>query len=95
MISDPVTIYYNNMLNVPHDYNISMSVDFVDSGSLELITQPLGAHIWIDGADSGRQTPFNFTGMKVGTHTVSLVMDGYLTENVSATVAPENTVAYN
>lgn len=91
-VSDPpFTIYYNNMLNVPHDYTVPMSVEFVDSGSLELITNPPGAHIWIDGADSGRVTPFNFTGIKVGYHACSLLMDGYMPENVTVNVPSENT----
>jgi hypothetical protein len=90
-VSDSFTVYYNNMLNVPHDYAVSMSVEFVDSGSLELVTDPPGAHIWVDGVDSGRVTPFNITGMKVGDHVCSLLMDGYLPENISVNVPSEGT----
>jgi hypothetical protein len=88
-VSNPFTVYYNNMLNVTHDYNIPLSVEFVDSGSLEIITDPPGAHIWVDGADTGRVTPFNFTGIKVGYHSCSLIMDGYLPENVSVSIPAE------
>ncbi|AFC99761.1 PEGA domain protein [Methanocella conradii HZ254] len=90
-LSNPFTVYYNNMLNVTHDYNVPLSVEFVDSGSLELITDPPGAHIWIDGMDTGRVTPFNFTGIKVGYHSCSLIMDGYLPENLSIRVPAEGT----
>jgi|GEM_PF-5754288 len=94
-VSNPITIYYNNMLNVSHDYSVPMAVDFVDSGSLEIITNPYGAEIWVDGADSGRQSPFNFTGLKAGEHTISLLMDGYLPENLTARVSSENTTMVN
>ncbi|HTX43890.1 MAG TPA: PEGA domain-containing protein [Methanocella sp.] len=90
-VSDAFTIYYNNMLNVPHDHAVPMAVEFVDSGSLQIITDPPGAHIWVDGADSGRVTPFNFTGLKVGSHACSLLLDGYLPENVSVNVPSEGT----
>lgn len=88
-VSSPFIVYYNNMLNVPHDYSVPMAVDFVDSGSLEIVTDPPGARIWIDGADSGRVTPFNLTGMKVGDHACSLLMDGYLPENLTVNVPVE------
>jgi hypothetical protein len=91
-VSDPFTVYYNNMLNVSHDYHVSLSVDFVDSGSMEFISDPPGAHIWIDGADTGRITPFNVTGVKAGEHSCSLIMDGYLPENVTVTVPSEGTI---
>jgi hypothetical protein len=91
-VSDPFTVYYNNMLNVSHDYRVSLSVDFVDSGSMEFISDPPGAHIWIDGADTGRITPFNVTGVKAGEHSCSLIMDGYLPENVTVTVPSEGTI---
>ncbi len=90
-VSDAFTIYYNNMLNVAHDYSVSLSVEFVDSGSLEIVSDPPGAHIWLDGVDSGRVTPFNITGMKVGGHTCSLLMDGYMAENLSVNVPSEGT----
>ncbi len=92
-VSEPFVVYYNNMLKVPHDYYVSMAVDFIDSGSLQIVTDPPGARIWIDGADSGRVTPFNFTGMKVGNHVCSLLMDEYLPENVSVYVPPEGTAS--
>ncbi len=92
-MSDPFVIYYNNMLNVPHDYSVAMAVDFIDSGSLQIVTDPPGARIWIDGADSGRVTPYNFTGMKVGNHACSLLMDGYMPENVSVDVPSEGTAS--
>ena len=95
-VSDPpITIYNNNMLNVPHEFKVPMSVGFVDSGSIQFITTPPGAEIWINGADSGIQTPFNFTGMKTGNYTSSLQMDGYLPVNMTLSVTSENTTSIN
>jgi hypothetical protein len=90
-VSDPFTVYYNNMQNVPHDYSVAMSVEFVDSGSLEIVTDPPGARIWVEGVDSGVVTPYNFTGVKVGYHSCSLLLDGYLAENLSVNVPSEGT----
>ncbi|HTY91249.1 MAG TPA: carboxypeptidase regulatory-like domain-containing protein [Methanocella sp.] len=90
-VSDPFTIYYANMLNVSHDYNVPISVDFTDSGSIEAVTDPAGASIWLDGADTGRTTPFNITGVRAGEHTCSLLMDGYLPENLTFNVPSEGT----
>jgi hypothetical protein len=91
----PIAIYNNNMLNVPHVYNVNMAVNFVDSGSIQIITTPPGAEIWINSADSGVQTPFNFTGMKTGIYACSLQKDGYLPANMTVTVTSENTTNIN
>jgi hypothetical protein len=91
----PITIYNNNMLNVTHTLNVPMSVPFVDSGNLQFITSPEGAEVWINGEDSGEQTPFNFTGLKTGNYTCSLQLDGYLPINMTVGVSSENTTIIN
>ena len=89
--SDTFSIYYPNMLNVTHDYTVPMNVDFVDSSALQIQTNPEGAKIFIDGNDMGKVTPYNFTGIKSGVHTVSLQMSGYHDENFTVNIVSENT----
>jgi hypothetical protein len=90
-VSNSFTVNYQNMLNVSHDYNVPVTVDFVDSGSIEFMTDPAGAHILLDGADTGRITPFNITGVRAGEHSCSLLMDDYLPEYVTVTVPSDGT----
>ncbi len=89
--SDTFFIYYPNMLNVTHDHTVSMNVDFVDSSALQIQSDPEGAKIFIDDNDMGKVTPYNFTGVKSGLHTVSLQMSGYHNENFSVNIVAENT----
>lgn len=94
-VSDPFTIYYANTLNVSHDYNVPVTVEFTDSGSIEVVTDPAVASIWLDGADTGRTTPFNITGVRAGSHSCSLLKDGYLPENLTFNVPSEGTYRVN
>lgn len=94
-VSDPFTVYYANTLNVSHDYGVSISVDFTDSGSIEVVTDPPGARIWLDGADTGRTSPFNITNVRAGEHAYSLQLDGYLPENQTISVPAEGTYRLN
>jgi 5-hydroxyisourate hydrolase-like protein (transthyretin family) len=89
--SDTFSIYYPNMLNVTHDYTVSMNVDFVDSSAFQIQSNPEGAKIFIDGNDMGKVTPYNFTGIKSGVHSVSLQMSGYHDENFTVNIMAENT----
>jgi hypothetical protein len=49
------------------------------TGSITVISTPDTAEIFIDGVDTGKQTPFTFTDQPVGRHEVYLVLDGYET----------------
>lgn len=89
-VSDAFTVYNHNMLGVSHDITVPVTVDFIDSGSLTIITNPPGAHVWIDGYDTGKQTPYNFTGIKSGAHELGILLDGYLPENLTVAVDPQN-----
>lgn len=89
--SNVFTIYYANTVNVNHDYHISINVDFIDTSALLIQSSPSGAGIWIDGGDTGRVTPYNFTGIRSGPHAVSLQMVGYYNENFTVNVIAENT----
>jgi hypothetical protein len=89
--SDVFKVYYPNTLNVSHDYDKSINVDFVDTSALLLESTPSGAEIWLDGSDTGKVTPYNFTGIKSGAHAVSLQLAGYHEENFTANVIAENT----
>jgi hypothetical protein len=68
-----------------------MNVDFVDSSALQIQSNPEGAKIFIDGSDMGKVTPYNFTGIKSGVHSVSLQLGGYKDENFTVNVVSENT----
>ena len=68
-----------------------MNVDFVDSSALQIQSNPEGAKIVIDGNDMGKVTPYNFTGIKSGVHSVSLQMSGYHDDNFTVNIVSENT----
>ncbi len=55
------------------------------TGTLSIISQPLGAAISIDGKDYGT-TPKNITDMLIGSHQVKLSKAGYNDELLTATV---------
>ena len=88
--SDAFTIYYPNTVNVTHDFPMSLTVDFVDTSSLQLLSNPEGAQIFIDGNNTGMVTPYNFTGIQAGSHDVSLQLSSYSPENFTVQIMPEN-----
>jgi serine/threonine protein kinase len=47
-------------------------------------SDPAGAEVWMDGKDTGKVTPAQFTLDKAGTHSFSFKKQGYLEEIVSA-----------
>jgi eukaryotic-like serine/threonine-protein kinase len=56
------------------------------TGTLSVNSDPPGAEIWMDGKDTGKITPAQFTLDKAGTHTFAFKKGGYLDENSSANV---------
>jgi len=58
------------------------------SASISVASQPIGASIFLDGKDTGRSTPAQFSLDKPGSHTVLLRKNGYLEETVTASLQP-------
>ena len=47
------------------------------TGSIDVQSSPSGARIYLDGADTGFNTPKTLSGITVGTHTVRCTLSGY------------------
>jgi serine/threonine protein kinase len=56
--------------------------------TISLASQPIGATVFLDGKDTGRLTPAQFSVDKPGSHTVLLKKSGYLEETVTASLQP-------
>jgi eukaryotic-like serine/threonine-protein kinase len=54
------------------------------TGTLSVNSDPPGAEIWMDGKDTGKTTPAQFTLDKAGTHSFAFKKGGYLDESSSA-----------
>ncbi len=65
-----------------------------EMGSLTVISTPSEARIYLDGADTGKATPYTFTGISPGVHNVSVKLSGYTTpepQTVTVTAGGEAT----
>ena len=49
------------------------------TGSISVTSIPVGAQIFLDGADTTRLTPYTLTGIPVGNHNVVVTFSGYVT----------------
>lgn len=59
--------------------NLSVALELNPLGaSLSVISNPAGAVILLDGKDTGKLTPSQFTISKAGAHTITLQRSGYL-----------------
>jgi eukaryotic-like serine/threonine-protein kinase len=56
------------------------------TGLLSVNSDPPGAEIWMDGKDTGKTTPAQFTMDKAGAHTFAFKKGGYLDESSTANV---------
>jgi hypothetical protein len=62
------------------------------TGSLEVISEPPDAQIWIDGqAISGRSTPAIIAQLSVGTHLLALKKDGHVYYEKEINISAKNT----
>lgn len=88
-----ITALYNDNAKVPG--NVIELVFPPDNtpqdGSLHITSQPAGAAIVIDGFDTHQITPVTFTDVPVGTHTVSVSLQGYLPASETVTVTAGTT----
>jgi hypothetical protein len=46
-------------------------------GNLEVLSDPPGARVWVDGADTGKATPCQLTGLREGLHVVVVTRPGF------------------
>jgi eukaryotic-like serine/threonine-protein kinase len=56
--------------------------------TISVASQPSGAAVFLDGKDTGRSSPAQFSVDKPGSHTVLLKKSGYLEETVTANLQP-------
>jgi hypothetical protein len=76
--------------------NASVSLQLTQSsGLLSVSSNPAGAVILIDGNDTGKLTPSQFTLNKPGNHTVTLRRAGYLDGNSSVNIELGQTATVN
>jgi sugar lactone lactonase YvrE len=62
------------------------------TGTISVISDPPGAGIMLDGKYSGKATPYDFSGISSGIHTVEMTLVGYNSYTESVTVVPGTTV---
>jgi serine/threonine protein kinase len=62
------------------------------SATLSVASTPAGASIFMDGKDTGRVTPVQFSVDKVGSHSFTFKKQGYLEETTTATLQVGQTI---
>ena len=60
-------------------------------GSIQVNSSPTGAQVFLDGSDTGSTTNTTLTNVSPGSHTVSLIMEGYEDEQTSVSVTAGQT----
>lgn len=80
-------------VNVPAGSAAAVEVTLSIAGGLAVVSTPAGAAISLDGAATGRVTPWTFN-LPVGGHAVSVSLDQHLVEpaTIAATVAAGDTI---
>jgi hypothetical protein len=67
--------------------NASIALELAVAGAtLSVTSKPEGAVIVLDGKDTGKLTPSQFSSLKPGTHIVSLQRTGYLQQSSSVSI---------
>ena len=59
------------------------------TGSIKVTSEPAGAKIFINGVDTGKQTPYTFNDKPVGTYEVYVTKTGYVTPAIQTKVCRE------
>ena len=68
-------------------------VQVPQTGSISVTSSPAGAEISLDGSDTGEVTPFTFTDVAAGGHTIDVSLAGYNTASKSVTFSAGSTVS--
>jgi formylglycine-generating enzyme required for sulfatase activity len=66
-----------------------------ESGGIRISSNPSEAKIFLDGRDTGHQTPFTLSYVKVGEHTIKLEKTGFEAFETTVTVEPNKEVLIN
>src|SRR6267143_4795872 len=66
-----------------------------DTGELVVTSFPDGAHVYIDGADTGKVTPMEVEHVTAGQHVITVSMPGWTTDTRSFTKLGKDTVGNN
>ncbi len=67
-----------------------------DTGSIGVASDPAGAEIFINNADTGFATPYTFTGKVVGSYDVYVTKSGYVTPEIQTkSVTKDATTSYS
>ncbi len=65
----------------------------VQGADLKIFSDPSGAQIWLDGANTYKITPYSFTGIKEGSHQIELKgLPNYRNEKRNIVVKPGNNI---
>ncbi len=65
------------------------------AGSVNFISEPSRAEIWIDGLNTEKVTPSTIPGLKEGNHTYALKKEGYVTLNGTFYIKTNQTIELN
>jgi hypothetical protein len=85
----------NKTVNVVAGSTASASFSLVQlpaTGSISVSSTPAGAAINLDGASTGKITPYTFDGQNAGDHKVEVILAGHYPANKTVTVTPGSTV---
>lgn len=55
----------------------TISITLLQGGVLTVTSRPSGASVWIDGTDTGKQTPASISTISAGEHNITLLKPGY------------------
>lgn len=73
-------------------FNYVISPVGAATGSIQFVSLPVGAEVFLDGADQGVKTPVTITNISSGAHTFTLKLAGYNDASGSVTVIGGSTV---
>ena len=60
-------------------FDFTLRLGSTDKGSIKVTSDPDGAEIFINGVDTGKQTPYTFNNKPVGSYDVYVTKNGYIT----------------
>jgi serine/threonine protein kinase len=94
---DGYQTYSKNIMIKPGD-SISLEaslikvLDETTTGSITISTKPNGAQVFIDGANTGLQTPCTIQNLRTGRHNIKIAKSGYVTAELTPNIQSGKTV---